>query len=239
MKQFKRIIDRTGRPRYYIDGKQVNAKRGASEYIKRNFDQVKPENLSKQEKITFLNKQRAIKAASTIRKQSEQRMRFKGRFLNKGLQNLLDLFKFLPPGQRNINREYPDIRDYGELLQEIQRMYKKNLEKGISLDETEWITPNLKRKRTEFENITDIVESLQNDFPSYKLNVITPEGTKITNYVKAVEAVMKWERSKIEQFAKEISKLAYVKFTHFGSIDIFNETVTIDLNRSTAEPRQS
>lgn len=239
MKQFKRIIDRAGRPRYYIDGKQVNAKRGASEFIKRNFDQVQPENLSRQERITYFNKQRAIKAASTIRKQSEQRMRFKGRFLNKGLQNLLDLFKFLPQGQRNINREYPDLRDYGELLQEIQRMYQKNLDRGISLDETEWITPNLKRKRTEFENITDIVESLQNDFPSYKLRVILPDGTEITNYVKAVEAVMKWERAEIDRLANEKEKLAYVKFTHFASIDIFNQVVTIDLNKSTAEPRTS
>jgi hypothetical protein len=50
---------------------------------------------------------------------------------------------------------------------------------------------------------------------------------------------MKWERAKIEKFSKDIAKLAYVKFTHFGSIDIFDEIVTIDLNRSTAEPRTS
>jgi hypothetical protein len=155
------------------------------------------------------------------------------------LQNFLDLVKFLPPEERNISREFPDVRNYGDLLKEIQRMYGQNLAKGISLDETEWITPNLKRKRTEFENITDIVESLQNDFPSYQLNVILPDGTRITNYIKAVEAVMKWERAKIEKFSKDIAKLAYVKFTHFGSIDIFNEIVTIDLNRSTAEPRTS
>lgn len=239
MKQFKRIIDRQGRVRYYIEGKQVKTKRGASEYIKRNFDKVRPENLSKQERITYLNKQRAIKAAATIRKTAETRMRFKGRFLNKGLQNFLDLVKFLPQGERNISREFPDVRNYGDLLKEIQRMYGQNLAKGISLDETEWITPNLKRKRTEFENITDIVESLQNDFPSYQLNVILPDGTRITNYIKAVEAVMKWERAKIEKFSKDIAKLAYVKFTHFGSIDIFDEIVTIDLNRSTAEPRTS
>ena len=246
MKQFKRIIDRTGRPRYYIDGKQVNAKRGASEYIKRNFDQVKPENLSKQEKITFINTQRVLKAASTIRKQSEQRYRFKGRFLTQGLQNFLSKMAFLPENETNINREYPDLRDYGELLKEIQRMFKINLRDGVSLDETEWITPNLKRKRTEFENITDIVESVQNDFPNWNVVVITEKGQKITDKVKAFMAIRDWELKQTQLLQKnkkdpkkQIKNLAYVKFTHRASLDVETNTMTIDLSSSEAEPKTS
>ena len=246
MKNFKRIIDRQGRVRYYIDGKQVQAKRGASEYIKRNFQQVRPENLSRQEKITYLNKQRAIKAAATNKKLSETKMRFKGRFLNKGLQNFLEAVEFLPKGQYNISRELPDIRNYGDLLKEIKRIYPENLKNVIRLEDTAWTLPNKNRDRTTFENVADIVESIQKDFPNWNLTVTVPAYTDdkgqfhpeqtIKGFLKAVEAVRKWEnrtsKELKDQAAKNNRNLAFLRFSHNADLDIENNTVRIDLGKT-------
>jgi len=246
MKQFKRIIDRSGRPRYYIDGKQVTAKRGASEYVKRNFKDIQAEDLSRQELITFRNKERAIKAKSVLKESTNKRMRFKGRFLNKGLQNFLETVEFLPKGEYNISRELPDIRNYGDLLQEIKRIYPVNLKDTIFLDDTAWTTPNEKRSRTTYENVSDIVESMKKDFPNWDLVVKIPAYTDDQNkkhkartvkgFIKAIQEVRKWENRTSKELKKEAKSkkrnLAFVKYAHNADLDIDTDTVTIDLNKT-------
>jgi len=226
MKQFKRIQDKNGQFRYYIDGKRVTTKKGASQYVKQNFSQLNKANLSPQEARSFQAKVNAQKGAEAAKIRTSQAYRFKGKFLDKAISRFLQQ---LSPTQKNMSKRYPDVKDYGQLLKELQKDLQKNLDLFELQDASQFGLPNEKRARTEIESTADIIDLLKNDYPGYDLIVITTDGDTITDYKKGIAYIAQWERDQISLQNEQTENLAYLKITYRPSIDIVNKTLTIDL----------
>ena len=232
MKNFKRILDSTGQYRYYVNGKRITAKKGASQFVKQNFSKLKPEQLSRQEQSSYRAKLAAEKGAAKAKERAQNAFRFKGKYLDKSISKFLEL---ITPGQRNLQKRYPDIKDYGQLLKQLQKDLQENLS-NFTLDEaSQYGLPNAKRERTILENTADVIETLKNDFPGYKLRVITESGEEINEYKKAISYLAQWERSKINEAMESEKNAAYTKFSYFPQINIVEKLLIIDLEEKDKE----
>jgi hypothetical protein len=226
MKQFKRIQDKNGQFRYYVNGKRVTTKKGASQYVKQNFSSLNKANLSAQEARSFTAKANAEKGAEAAKIRTSQAYRFKGKFLDKAISRFLQQ---LSPTQKNMSKRYPDVKDYGQLLKELQKDLQKNLNLFELQDASQFGLPNEKRARTEIESTAELIDVLKTDYPNYKLIVITTDGETITNYKQGLAYIAQWERNQISLQNAETENLAYLKITYRPAIDIVNKTLTIDL----------
>lgn len=240
-KQKKSIISRklakNNQIYYFENGKRLSVKSGASKFVKTFFNQIDPAKLSEQELKSYRSKKGADKSRSAIKEEASQRLRFKGRFVNKSLQRLLIEFKLIDPKEREIRREYTEIKNFGDFIKEIKSLVPKT----AYLRQSEWGLPSQKRDRTTFVSIIDIVETIQNDrlFSTLNLNVIDDKGKLITDRIKALETIRDWEIDEIENTMNEGKNAAYISFSHYGNINIENGTLTIDLNESMPDPDYS
>lgn len=232
MKNFKRILDKSGQYRYYVNGKRITTKKGASQFVKQNYSQLKPDQLSKQEQSSYRAKFAAEKGAAKAKERTAKAFRFKGKFLDKSISKFLEL---ITPGERNLAKRYPDIKDYGQLLKELQKDLAKNMNLFALEDASQFGLPNEKRNRVSLENTADIIETLKIDYPGYKLRVISESGEVINDYKKSVSYIAQWERRKIQQALEENKKAAYVKISYFPIIDIVNKLLIIDLEEKDKE----
>jgi len=240
-KRKKSIISRTlasnNQIYYFENGKRLTEKAGAAKFVKTFFNQIDPAKLSPQEIKSYRGKSSAQKSRSVIKEQASQRLRFKGRFVSKALQRLLVEFSLIEPNEREIRREYTAIDNFGDFEKEIQRLIPKT----AYLRQSEWGLPSAKRERATFVSIIDIVDTLQNDrlFSTLNLNVIDVDGELITDRVKALEAIRDWEIDEVQNTMNEGRNAAYIRFSHYGNINITNGTITIDLNESDPDPDYS
>lgn len=228
MKNFKRILDKSGVYRYYVDGKQITSKKGASEYVKRNFAELKPEELSRQEQINYRNKIAARKGAEKASQRLKESYRFKGKLLDSGVAQFL---KNLKKQELNVEKIYPGIKDYGELLKELQSDLQKNMNLFSLQDASQYGLPNEKRNRTNIENTADIIDVLKNDYPGYQLIVFTERGRRISNYREAIKYITQWE---LKMANKNLNK-SYMKITYFPIIDFVEKLLIIDLTKKKKE----
>jgi len=232
MKKFKRILDKSGQYRYYVNGKRITTKKGATQYVKQNFSQIKPEQLSRQERASYRAKFAAEKGAAKASERAKQAFRFKGKYLDKPVNKLLNL---LQRKDKNVAKLYPGIKDYGQFLQQLQKDLKNNLSAFALEDVSQFGLPNQKRNRTTLENVADVIETLKNDFPGYKLRIITESGETINDYKKAVSYLAQWERRKIQEAQEEEQNAAYTKFSYFPEINIVEKLLIIDLEEKDKE----
>jgi len=230
----KRITAKSGQIYYFKNGKRISEKKGASEFVKTFFSQIDPAKLSPKEAQSYRGKLAAQQGKAKLKKEASGRLRFKGRFVPTYLQRLLIEQKLIDPNEREIRREFTEVKSYGDFLKEIKDLVPKT----AFLRQSEWGLPSEKRERTTFVSIIDIVESVQNDplFSTLKLNVIDTDGEVITDKAKALEAIRDWEIDEIENTMREGKNAAYIRFSHYGNIDITNGTLTIDLNQSDPDP---
>jgi hypothetical protein len=219
---------------YFENGKRLTEKAGASKFVKTFFSQIDPAKLSEQEAKSYRGQTSAKKSKAVIKEQASQRLRFKGRFVSKALQRLLVEFSLIEPNEREIRREYTAIDNFGDFEKEIQRLIPKT----AYLRQSEWGLPSEKRERATFVSIIDIVDTLQNDrlFSTLNLNVIDEKGKLITNRVEALETIRDWEIDEVQNTMNEGKNAAYIRFSHYGNIDITKGTITIDLNESDPDP---
>jgi len=226
---------------YFENGKRLSEKAGAAKFVKTFFSQIDPAKLSPQEAKSYRGKTSAQKSKAVIKEQASQRLRFKGRFVPKYLQRLLVEFKLIDPNEREIRREFTEVKNFGDFEKEIQQLIPKT----AFIRQSEWGLPSAKRERTTFESIIDIVETLQNDplFSTLQLNLITEEKKNkagriikkkelITDRVEALETIRDWEIQTLNDIMEVGGNPAYTKFSHYGNINIENGTLTIDLNES-------
>jgi hypothetical protein len=96
-------------------------------------------------------------------------------------------------------------------------------------DVSQYGLPNEKRDRKILENTADVIETLKNDYPGYKLRVITESGETIDEYKKAISYLAQWERSKIQEAMESDKKAAYTKFSYFPQINVVEKLLIIDL----------
>jgi hypothetical protein len=226
MKQFKRIQDKSGNFRYYINGKRVSTKKGAKSYVKQNLNQLNKANLSPQEQRSYQATLNAQKGAAKASERTKQAYRFKGKFLDKAISKFLTQ---LSPTEKNMAKRYPEVKDYGQLLKELQKDLKANLNLFELIDVSQFGLPNEKRNRTEIESTAELIDVLKTDYPGYTLRVITENGNEITDYKKAIAYIASWERQQIADQNEQTENLAYLKITYRPAIDIVNKVLTIDL----------
>jgi hypothetical protein len=233
-KRKKSIISRTlasnNQIYYFENGKRLTEKEGASRFVKTFFSQIDPAKLSPQELKSYRGKLAAQQGKAKLKKEASTRLRFKGRFVPTYLQRLLIEQKLIDPNEREIRREFTEVKSFGDFLKEIKDLVPKT----AFLRQSEWALPSQKRERTTFESVIDIADTINTDplFSTLQLNVITPKGDVITNRIKALEAARDWEIERIEQIQQEGGNPAYTRFSHYGNINVENGTLTIDLNDS-------
>ena len=228
MKNFKRILDKSGQYRYYVNGKRITAKKGASQFVKQNFSKLKPEQLSRQEQSSYRAKFAAEKGAAKAKERAQNAFRFKGKYLDKAVSQYLNL---LQRKDKNIEKLYPGVKDYGQLLKELQKDLKANMDLLKLSDVSQYGLPNEKRNRLTLENTADVIETLKNDFPGYKLRVITESGEQINDYKQAIKYIAQWEG----RIISENEDSAYIKISYFPILDIVNKLLIIDLQKQDKE----
>ena len=226
MQNFKRIQDKSGNFRYYVNGKRITTKQGAKSYVKQNLNQLNKANLSKQEQKSYQATLNAQKGAAAASKRAKEAYRYKGKYMDKVISQFL---KLVSPSQKNLEKRYPDVKDYGQLLKELQKDLQNNLSLFELSDVSQYGLPNEKRQRRVLENTADIIETLKTDYPGYSLRVITTEGKQIDDYKKGIIYIAKWERKKIAEAKEEGKTLAYIKFSYFPSVNIVEKILIIDL----------
>lgn len=225
----KRTVASSGQVYYFQGGKRVAAAKAASKWVKENFSSISPgqlEKLSERELKSFRGRQAATKGAEKIREAADKRVRFGGKFVPGYLQTILEALKLTAPGSE-LKKEFPDVRNYGDLLKRIQSLTPKT----AVIPETEYGLPNEKRRRTTFEGIIDIADRIASDPLFNRLNLVVFDERAITysGKVNALEAIRAWEIEKIEEIMQADKKAAYVSFGHYGEIDVINGIVLIDL----------
>lgn len=146
------------------------------------------------------------------------------------MQRLLIEQKLIDPKEREIRREYTEIKSYGDFLKEIKDLVPKT----AFLRQSEWALPSEKRSRTTFESVIDIADTINTDplFSTLRLVVINEKGKIITDRVKALEAIRDWEIKQIEEIQQAGGNPAYTRFSHYGKINVEDGTLTINLNDS-------
>lgn len=233
----KRIVAKSGQIYYYKNGKRISEKKGASEFVRTYFSQIDPNKLSKQELQSFRGRVSAEEGKSKIKSNASERLRFKGRFVPKYLQTFLVEQKLVSPKEKEITREFPAVRSYGDFLKEV----KDFVPKKAFIKQSEWGLINEKRNRSTFESMIDIAENLTQDplFSKLQLVVITEDGKIINDKIKALEAIRDWEIQQIDDTMAAGGNAAYTKFSHFGHIDITNGKFIIDLSESTQDTSYS
>lgn len=226
----KRITAKSGQIYYFKNGKRISEKKGASEFVKTFFSQIDPTKLSPKEVQSYRGKLAAEQGKSKLKKEASSRLRFKGRFVPTYLQRLLIEQKLIDPKEREIRREYTEVKSYGDFLKEIKDLVPKT----AFLRQSEWALPSEKRSRTTFESVIDIADTINTDplFSTLRLVVINEKGKIITDRVKALEAIRDWEIKQIEEIQQAGGNPAYTRFSHYGKINVEDGTLTINLNDS-------
>jgi len=229
-KAVKRTVARSGQIYYFEAGKRIPAAKGATKWVKENFSKAEKSNLSEQELRSFRAQDAARKGAEKIKAAAEKRVRFGGKFVPKYLQTILEELKLVGKKERELKREFPDVRNYGDLLKRIKALVPKT----AVIPETEYGLPNEKRRRTTFEGIIDIAEQISNDpiYSQLKLMVIDERGNIAEGKVAALQMIRDWEIEKIEEIMAREKNAAFVSFGHFGQIDVETGQVWIDLRDS-------
>lgn len=228
----KRTVASSGQVYYFQGGKRVAAAKAASRWVKENFSSISPgqlERLSERELKSFRGRQAATKGAEKIREAANKRVRFGGKFVPSYLQTILEALKLTAPGSE-LKKEFPDVRNYGDLLKRIQSLTPKT----AVIPETEYGLPNEKRRRTTFEGIIDIADRIASDplYSRLKLMAIDERGNIAEGKINALNMIRGWEIEKIKEIMSTESNVAYVSFGHFGQIDVEKGEVWIDLRET-------
>ena len=163
---------------------------------------------------------------------SRSRLRFGGRLVPAVLQLVLQEFNLVPAAgkSKDLKKEFPNVKDFGDLIKTIQNI----IPKSAFVPATEYGLPNEKRGRETFTSVVDIVEQIKKSpiLSRLKLVVYDQYGVEHKGKFDALEAVRKYEVKTIEDIMKNGGGAAYVSFQYFGTIDILNGLLIIDLNET-------
>lgn len=220
--QVKRIIDSQGKVRYYAEGKRISNQKGSKAWV-RSEPEIGPRTRLTQQESDFLKRSLASK------KTASQRLRFDGKFVDNVTGKLVQFLNLADKGEI---RKQVNVKDFGDLQKILQKSVGGKTPRPIVSDQSKfaaWTTPNQARARTTFENVADIIETL-NTSPIYKLMkfvVITKDGERLEG-AKAKEYVRDYELDMVTKIQKKNGKVAFVKFNHFVIPNIAEKSVVWD-----------
>lgn len=237
-KTVTRSISKSGLAYYYQGKKRLSTKQGAKKYVEQNFPSLQPELLTAQELRSYRSKESGLKNSELFKELLQNRFRFKGRMIPKYLQSVLNdtVFELVGKDEKELTKVFPDIKTFGQLLKKAQSIVSTT-----TLNPTEWGLPNVKRNRFEVENIVDIAKRIDEEetYRLSKLQVITKTGQMVIGRITCFEAIRDFEYSEIDEIMKAGNNPAYVRFRHMAEIDVENQTLTIDLNKTRKEVQYS
>lgn len=215
----KRIIDSTGKVRYYQGGKRLTEAKGSKVFMRAEPESGRRIRLTQRE-IDFQKRSLAAQKAAS------QRLRFDGKFVDKLYQEVLKNRNL--PSKGEIKKILPSVKDFGDLKKTLQNIVGKK-SRSITQDEDKivsYTTPNEKRARTSFDSVIDIVESLKTS-PVYQLMqfvVITKDGQKLKG-TAALEYIRDWETDKLAEIMFKNKNVAFVRFNHLVTPNIIDKEV--------------
>lgn len=215
----KRIIDSQGKPRYYQGGKRLTEAKGSRAWVK-SEPEIGPRTRLTQAESDFLKRSLASK------KSASQRLRFDGKFVPRYIQETMKVLSL--PSKGEVKRQLPAVKDYGDLLKELQKAVGKE-PRIITLDKEKtasYTTPNEKRARTSFESVVDIIESLQtsNVYKFMDFVVRTRDGRKLKG-MAAMEYIRDWETDMLSKIMRKNKNVAFVRFNHLVSPNVIDREV--------------
>jgi len=242
----KRTEAKSGQIYYFEGGKRIPAARGAKQYVRQNFDTIDPDRLTrltKQEQRSYRARLTAESNKEQIQERASQNFRFGGRFIPKYLKSILQALEMISKdSNRELKKEFPAVKDYGDLIKKINEFPLR-----VEIPETSIGLPNEKRGRVEMKSVIDIAEALDKEGSLYcdlnlvvitapliddEFNQVQAGGEVITNRIEALTKIREWEENKASAEKAFDPSAAFIRFTHFGQIDAENGTLTIDLNDS-------
>jgi len=215
----KRIIDSTGKVRYYQGGKRLTEAKGAKVFIRAEPESGRRIKLTQRE-IDFQKRSLAAQKAAS------QRLRFDGKFVHKVYQEVLKNRNLQSKGE--VRKAFPVFRDFGDFEKTLQS-FVGNRSRAITQDKNKivsYTTPNEKRARTSFDSVIDIIESLQTS-PVYRLMnfvVVTKDGRKLKG-TAALEYIRDWETNKLSEIMSQNKNVAFVRFNHVVTPNIIDKEV--------------
>jgi len=215
----KRIIDSTGKARYYQGGKRLTASKGSKAWL-RSEPEIGPRTRLTQAESDFLKRSLASK------KSASQRLRFDGKFVDKLYQEVLKNRNL--PSKGEVKKAFPSVKDFGDFQKTLQNIVGKK-SRSITQDSDKivsYTTPNQKRARTSFESVVDIIESLQTS-PVYQLMnfvVVTRDGRKLKG-TAAMEYIRDWETDMLSKIMRKNKKVAFVRFNHLVTPNVIDKEI--------------
>ena len=218
----KRIIDSTGKARYYQGGKRLTASKGSKAWL-RSEPEIGPRTRLTQAESDFLKRSLASK------KSASQRLRFDGKFVDKLYQEVLKNRNL--PSKGEVKKAFPSVKDFGDFQKTLQNIVGKK-SRAITQDKNKvvsYTTPNEKRARTSFDSVIDIIESLQTS-PVYQLMnfvVVTKDGQKLKGNA-ALEYIRDWETNKLSEIMSKEKNVAFVRFNHLVTPNISAKEIVWD-----------
>jgi hypothetical protein len=211
----RRTLGRDGKVYYFgSNGKRLPERTGSRTYVRENFTNIQPSQLSNREL-------RSYNASLRTRNQ----FRFEGRFVPNpfGIFNRLEQTNIIPQGERNLTN-YFSAQD---LLQLLDNTYTqdfstfRNQARGI-----------FESYETRSGSLLDIGERLSTYLRSgYKIEV-TYNGVVSTGR-RGLEAIRTFEQNQQEKFLEQRGDaLDSVEFNHRVNINPQNRTIKINLNET-------
>lgn len=229
--QVKRTLKETpkGPVAYYFqNGKRIPNKKGASKWIKQNYEDIKSAPPFRKPILT-LNEQRSYKATET----QNNLFSYKGRKIKKIESELLkatgDIPKDAKPGDiRNIvdangKQRFPD---YGTWAQQFDRT-KEALRTNLAFHESKLGGAGF-RYRSEHQSIQTLLENIGIiGYDGWKLMVID-NGEVATGKVKGMELLKEFELRTMDERQKDNENVAMLTFTYEVQYDFTTKTVIVD-----------
>lgn len=238
---FKRVTTSAGRVLYFDGGKRITDARGVRKFVQQFTDAAarvaQTGGLTDAELRSFRAKQLAEKNREKIVLRSRNAFRFGGRFIPKYLELLMRELKLIDDNSnRELKREFPDVKFYGDLLRFINDSTPRS-----KVYAGQYGLENEKRRRETFVSVIDIAERLnEGAYERLKLNVFDRAGQLVKKgRAGSLEAIRDWEIKEIDDIMKTENNPAYVTFIHIADIDAQNGTVTIDLRDSDSKVQTS
>ena len=244
-KAVKRTIAKSGQIYYFEAGKRIKAAKGATKWVNQNYGKANPKDLtaSPRELNAFQIAQKSEQRSKRAKVAAEDRLRFGGRFVSNTLKSVLEALKLIGPKTRDLKKEFPTAKTYGELLKQIRPSVPP-----VTLPETEYGLPSAKRGRETYENIIDIADRVYGDskrglktedaFGALKLIVVGEQGEEYKG-AEALEAIRKWEVQKINEIMDREKDVAFVSFQHMAQIDPVTNEMIIQLAESEPKKQRS
>ena len=235
--KIKRTVASSGQVYYFQGGKRIPAAKAVTKWVRQNFDAIERSKLTEREIKSFRAQEAARKGSEKIRAAAEKRLRFGGKFVNRCLRLILERLQLIgPTSNRDLKKEFPDTKTYGDLLKKIKSQLSE-----VVIDPTEWGLPGTRGRET-YESVIDMAERLfGNDrrntiadpiYGELTLVVVDERGVEHRGKVPALEAVRDFEVEIIKQIMDTDQSAAFVRFEHTGEIDPETCEFVIDLRKT-------